>query len=67
MNQIKPIYCAHCNRLAIMRIANVPHCRNCATKAVRQQSIQTIQKHATPLRVLKLENMPMPSCEDLIY
>ena len=65
MTEIKPVYCAHCNTLAILRIDNVPHCRVCATKAVRQHSVNLIEKHATPLRVLWNKDMPMPRREDL--
>ena len=67
MTEIRPVYCAHCNYLAIMRIDNIPHCRICATKAVRQHSVQKIQKQAKPLRVVRYQDMPMPRQEDLIY
>ncbi|MBN2527429.1 MAG: hypothetical protein JXR76_13630 [Deltaproteobacteria bacterium] len=67
MTEVKPIYCAFCNSLAIMRINEVPHCRVCATKAVREHSLSKIQKQAQALRVVRYKDMPMPRVEDLIY
>lgn len=67
MTEVKPIYCAFCNYLAIMRINEIPHCRVCATKAVRQNSIQKVQKLARPLQVVRQENMPILRKEDLRF
>jgi hypothetical protein len=67
MPEVQPIYCAFCNYLAILRINDVPHCRVCATKAVRKNSISKVQKQASPLRVVRYENMPIPRVEDLKF